>query len=192
MIPAVTGGRCSLNATKIAVSASSVLLCIAVQNLFPEAAGWSADPVIIPWNRCEVADHKYGILCGFSFSDETDDTIFAAARIDPFKSLRLKIKFMHSGLSSIKTIQIPDPSPNALMWLILEKMPVQTRIMTPLPPLSELTPHKEVLLARMGVHITDEKAEICKPLPVIPWHPADQGSFSMDDLVVREWEQEVL
>jgi hypothetical protein len=81
-------------ASKVSPTAPPVLLGIAVQYFFPEAAGGHADPVIQAGNRGKVTDHQNLIIGGASLAQVRDNTVIGVFKIDPFKTVRGKIFFV--------------------------------------------------------------------------------------------------
>ena len=71
-------------------------------------------------------------------------------------------------------------------------MPVQARIVIPFAFLRELPAHEEQLLAWLGVLKGVIGAQIGEFLPAIPRHPAEQGTFAVNHLVVGQRQNEIL
>jgi hypothetical protein len=63
--------------------------------------------------------------------------------------------------------------------------------MIPLCPLTDFISHKEKLFARMEIHVTIKQSQICKFLPLVPWHLSDHGSFAMDDFIMGKRQYEI-
>ena len=75
---------------------------------------------------------------------------------------------------------------------LLEEMPVEARLVVPLAPLPELSSHEEELLPRLRVHVAEEQPQVGTLLPFVAGHLGEQRPFSIDDLVVRQRQDEVL
>ena len=71
-------------------------------------------------------------------------------------------------------------------------MPIQAIVVFPLDELSKLAAHKEQLLAWVRHPIAKEGAQICKLLPVISRHLADERALAVNDLIVGKRQDEVL
>ena len=78
-----------------------------------------------------------------------------------------------------------------MMGRVFAKMPIQTGVVVPFPPLPELIAHEQHFLTRMAVHIAVERAEIGELLPEVAGHFSEERAFPMDDFVMRENEDEV-
>ena len=64
--------------------------------------------------------------------------------------------------------------------------------MVPLRPLAELASHEEKLLARGGALVREEEAQVGELSPIVSRHPGKERPLHVNDLVVRQREQEVL
>src|SRR5437763_7497498 len=73
-----------------------------------------------------------------------------------------------------------------------EQMPIEALIGIPFAALAELATHEQQLLAGEKPLITEERPQIRKLLPIVPRHAADQGTFAVHDLVMRERKEKVL
>ena|SRR5438477_1282293 len=73
-----------------------------------------------------------------------------------------------------------------------EQVPIEALIGIPFAALAELTTHEQQLLAGEKPLITEERPQIRKLLPIVPRHAADQGTFPVYDLVMRERQEEIL
>src|ERR1700722_3399717 len=70
-------------------------------------------------------------------------------------------------------------------------MPLQARIVIPLRPLAELIPHEQKLLAGMAEHEPVQEPQIRELLPLIARHFTQHGTLPVDDLIVRERQNEI-
>src|ERR1700692_63344 len=75
---------------------------------------------------------------------------------------------------------MPQPS---VKWSS-QQVPLQARIVVPLRPLA-------VLLAGRAEHNPVQEPQIRELLPLIARHLAQHGSLTVDDLIVRERQEEV-
>ena len=75
---------------------------------------------------------------------------------------------------------------------VVEEVPVERRVVVPLPPLPDLPSHEEKLLSRLRIHVGEQQPEIGELLPVVAGHLSDQRSLAVHDFVVRQGEHEVL
>src|SRR3984885_5555151 len=82
---------------------------------------------------------------------------------------------------------MPQPS---VKWSS-QQVPLQARIVVPLRPLAELIPHEQELLAGMAEHKPVQEAQIRELLPLIARHFTQHGTLPVDDLIVRERQNEI-
>ena len=78
------------------------------------------------------------------------------------------------------------------MTRIVEQEPVEFAVVVPLPLLRELAAHEQQLLARMRPHEAEIGAQIGEFLPVVARHPAEQRTFPVHHLVMRQRQDELL
>src|SRR5215467_15916220 len=71
-------------------------------------------------------------------------------------------------------------------------MPLETRVMIPLQPLSELIPHEQQFFPRMPEHETIEQTQVGKLLPFIARHLSYHRALPVDHFIVREGQDKVL
>src|SRR6202166_1056306 len=83
---------------------------------------------------------------------------------------------------------MPQPS---MKWSS-QQVPIQARIVIPLRPLAELITHEQELLAGMAEHEPVQEPQICECLPLIARHFTQHGTLPVDDLIVRERQDEIL
>src|SRR5665809_10988 len=76
--------------------------------------------------------------------------------------------------------------------VVLERRPVELGIVIPLAVLGDLASHEKQFLARMRPHIGVERAQVRELPPRITGHLVEERPFAVDDLVVAQWEYEVL
>src|SRR5215510_14018219 len=73
----------------------------------------------------------------------------------------------------------------------LEQMPVETRLVVPLPPLAKLSAHKEKFFAGLGIHIAQQESEVGVLLPIVPWHFAEECPLAIDNFIVRQGQDKI-
>ena len=73
-----------------------------------------------------------------------------------------------------------------------EQVPVEAAVVVPFAPLAELAAHEQQLLAGLGEHVAEQQPQVGELLPVVAGHLAEQRAFAVDDLVVRQRQNEVL
>src|SRR6516225_3106549 len=78
------------------------------------------------------------------------------------------------------------------MRCLIEQVPIEAEIMIPFVPLAEFVAHEDQLLAWLQEHISEEQTQVSEFAPVIPGHFGEQRTFAIDDLVMRERQDEVL
>ena len=75
---------------------------------------------------------------------------------------------------------------------ILKCRPIDFAVVVPLAPLGDLAAHEQELFARVSPHKPQIGAQICELLPRISWHFLNEGTLSVNDLIVRKWKDELL
>src|SRR5262245_43623310 len=110
----------------------------------------------------------------------------------PFESRILAIELVQSAHRPVKPIEVADQGLNAGVAGVLEKMPIERVVMAPLACLTELAAHEQKLLAGVTEHEAVIGAQICKALPLVARHAAENGTFAMHHLVMGERQDEVL
>ena len=79
------------------------------------------------------------------------------------------------------------------MQRVFQDLPGQLSFLGPLLDLSEILPHEEKLLSRIAEEIAVGRAEVLRLfLEAVPRHLLEETSLSVNHLVVREHELEVL
>src|SRR5262249_41991675 len=134
----------------------------------------NAYSIVITRHRCKVAHDQNSIAVVHRFSQEAEHALFGVASINPLKPGTIAIQFMECALIAIRVIQIRNPPQSLLMRGKIEEGPVEVASVAPLPPLPELTTHKEKFLAGLRIHIGVKKPEIREFLPEIAGHARQQ------------------
>src|SRR5215471_12621939 len=111
--------------------------------------------------------------------------------LDPGKAPRLAISLVERRGLAIERVQVHDPLLETSMWGTLEQMPVETRLVVPLPPLAKLCAHKEEFFAGLGIHITQQESEVGVLLPIVPWHFAEERPLAIDNFIVRQGQDKI-
>ena len=63
--------------------------------------------------------------------------------------------------------------------------------MVPLPPLAKLPAHEEEFFAGLGIHIAQQESEVGVLLPIVAGHFAEQRPLAIDDLIMRQGQDEI-
>src|SRR5207249_11119343 len=150
-----------------------VVTGITVEHFAPHAFAWCPNPVVVTWHGREVADHQHERLRRLSLAQKADDTEVGIVAVDPGKAPRFTVAFIECRGLAVECVQILYPALQVSMRGIFEEMPVQTRLMVPLVPLTKLPTHEEEFFAGLGVHITQEQSEVGEFLQVRPGHLAE-------------------
>ena len=112
--------------------------------------------------------------------------------VNPLKACRIKVQLMESRLAPVEFVQVGHPLLETGMRLVLKQVPLKAFLMCPLPPLAELVTHEQQLLTRLGIHIAEKQPQVGEFLPVVARHLTQQGTLTVDDLIVRQRQCEVL
>ena len=63
------------------------------------------------------------------------------------------------------------------MVIVAEQIPGKAGGVVPLPGLADLAPHEQQLLARVPIHVSQERAGVGEALPLISRHFRNQRPF---------------
>jgi len=99
---------------------------------------------------------------------------------------------MEGGFVSVEEVDILDEPAEALVFLVFEKVPVETVLRIPFTSLSEFASHKEQLFSWMSEGEPEIGPEIRSLLPFVSRHFSNERTFSVDDLVVGQGKDEIL
>ena len=189
---AVALGGDGFHAAEIAHVAAAVDLRISVQHLLVEARQRDADPVSLVRDRREVGDHDGNLALVLAPPRPGDHAVVGVVGDEPLEAGRLRVTFVQGGNRAVDHVQIANERLDAMVETIVEKMPVETLIVVPLPLLGDLAAHEEKLLAGMSPHEAVIGAQIRETLPPVPWHPAEERPLAVHDFVVAQRQDEVL
>ena len=192
MAPAVARLGDRLDRAEVAQAAPAVVLRVAVQELLPRAPGRHADPVIPVGDGREVAHDQDEVRRRAPLPQVADDTVVGVVEIDPLEPGRIEIELVEGRLAAIELVEVLDPALDVQVRPMLEGVPLQALLVGPFLPLGELAAHEEELLAGMGVHVPVEGLEVGILLHLEAGHLAHERALAVDDLVVRQGQDEVL
>src|SRR6185369_5808979 len=181
---AVRGLRLRVHASQVPHAASTVLLGVAIQQLTPESARGHADTVAVARHRSEITDNQNFISRRPALAQKGNNAGGCVIAVHPFETGRISIELVQRGLLPINLVQLRHPVLHPLVHRILQHVPFQAHIVRPLPHLTEFAAHEQHLLARLGVHVTEQQAQIRELLPLVSRHFADERSFAVDYLIV--------
>jgi hypothetical protein len=176
----------------VSLSAASVSLGITIEDFSPKPLLRNPYPVAVTRNGCEIACDDQEVFGQTPFAKQANNTILRVIAVDPLKASRIKIDLIKGGLFPVDSVYIGHPALNAFMMGIFGQVPIQAAFMIPFVPLAEFSTHKKEFLGWLGIHITKEKTKIGKLLPVVPRHLSQEGSLSIDHLIVRKGQNEIL
>src|SRR4030095_13637963 len=94
--------------------------------------------------------------------------------------------------SPVEMVEGADQRLNACMPWPLGEMPIERVVVPPFVFLAKLSAHEQKLLAGMAEHETVIGAQICKALPLVPRHAAEDRAFAVHDFVMRQRQNEIL
>src|SRR5438270_4920315 len=84
-----------------------------------------------------------------------------------------------------------QPAEAIVLWQF-GQVPIERLIVVPFVPLAEFATHEEQLFPGMPIHPGVKHPEIGEFLPLVARHFIEQRSFPMHDLVMAEYEDEIL
>ena len=145
----------------------------------------------MPGDGSEVADDENDVVHGPPHSQKRQDALLGIVAVYPFEPGRVEIELVQSWLPPVHGVRLLHPAGEPRVRGILEEVPVEAAVVVPLPPLAEFPPHEEELLPGLPVHVPVEGPQVGELLPGVPGHLADERPLAVDDLVMREGENEV-
>src|SRR4029450_2548532 len=174
----------SLNASEVAIAVPVVVPGIDVEHFVPHTTTWHSYPVVEAWHRREIADDKDTLPRRDPLTQEAHHTVLGVVAVDPGKTRWVTVAFVERWGLTVEVVQVCDPALQASMRGIGEQMPVQTRVVIPLPPLPKLSAHEEQFFAGLRIHVSQQQSQIRILLRVVPRHFVQQRAFAVDHLVV--------
>ena len=172
--------------------AGTAELCIvAVQDLLVGACHRCAQSIALAQDGVEVADHQ-DLLAGSVLAQEGDHALLRVVRHDPLEALPAVVHLPEGGVLLVEGIQGPDIGLQFVVLIVAQQHPVQRLCLVPLGELAELLSHEQQLLARVGHHIAEEGAQVCKLGVVLAGHLVDQAALAVHHLIVADGQHKVL
>ena len=172
--------------------AGTAELCIvAVQDLLVGACHRCAQSVALAQDGVEVAHHK-DLLAGSVLAQEGDDALLRVIRHDPLETLPAVIHLPEGGVLLVEGVQGLDVGLQLGVLIVAQQHPVQRLCLVPLSELAELLTHEQQLLARVGHHVAEEGAQVCKLGVVLAGHLVDQAALAVHHLIVADGQHKVL
>ena len=111
---------------------------------------------------------------------------------DPFKSRLVAVHLVQRRYAAIEPVEVADQVLDAGVPLLPQQVPVERLIVIPFALLAEFAAHEQELLAGMAEHETVIGAQVCKPLPLVARHAAEDRAFAVHDFVMRQRQNEIL
>ena len=90
--------------TRIALAASSKLLCVTVEDLLISARKRKSDLIFLMKHRRKVADKEQCFFRLVCLSCKDNDIICRRGTVDPFEALLIKILLIHGRIRAVKLI----------------------------------------------------------------------------------------
>jgi phage terminase large subunit-like protein len=184
------GDRFNLDPAPISHVTSPVVGGIAIDAFEVNSFFWNAEPVAITWYRRAVQDTDEMAI--FGVTDEGEDRTFPVVTVNPEKSFRNVVPFPESWVLTIKVSQVDHESLKTLPHGICLEVPVQAGVVIPLIIGRQLRSHEKEFLARMSIHVSEQKTEVGEFLPFVAGHLSQQRAFSVNHLIVGKGHDEVL
>ncbi len=152
-----------------------------------------AQAVAGPRHRRQVGDADEHVLARIlAGAREGDDVGVGVVGLDPVEAAPVEVDLVERRRLAVHAVQIAHERLDAGVLTVLEQMPVQRAVVAPLRALRELLAHEEQLLAGMRPHVGVQAAQVGELLPAVAGHLVDQRALAVDDLVVRQRQDEVL
>ncbi|MPM71876.1 hypothetical protein SDC9_118847 [bioreactor metagenome] len=124
---------------------------------------------------------------------QKDDAVAVfIVRTDPFKALPRKVVFPQGPAPQVEGVGRPEEGVQLPVLFLLQQRPVQLALKMPFVYLTQLSPHEQQLLARMGQHIAVKHPHPGELQGLLPGHFAQKRALHVHHLIVGKGEQEAL
>src|SRR5688572_18606581 len=153
MRPSMRAYRSCLRPAQIALPAAPVLQSVTVKDFFPVSSCGHAHAVVVAGNRGEVQYTQNRIFRVAAVADVTERAVLAIVSVNPFVTACIKVAFVQRRLTAIAAVQVLNETLDSRMIGILQHVPLQAGVVSPLRYLAELSAHEQQLLAGLGPHI---------------------------------------
>ena len=141
----------------------------------------------------EVRYHEEGLLRLVGLSNEHHHGLLLVGAVDPLEAVRDVILLPERRMCPVDSIEIPYEVLDALVYRVLEEIPLELLVLGPLVILREVLAHEEKLLARMRPEVAIRGTKILRLLlEGLARHLPEHRALAVHDLVMREHEHEVL
>ena len=127
----------------------------------------------------------------FIFSFKSDDIVLFIIRCKPSKTFPRIIYFIELAIVFIYMIELFCECEHFVVFFKIQKQKVNTFVVAPFIKLSELISHKCKFFTRMSKHIHQECSHQIKFLVVFSKHLVEKRFFSVNNFIVRNWQDEV-
>src|SRR5712691_1881590 len=164
---------------------------IGVESLPPASREWNVDPVVAVDLWREIEHHQAAVVCPASLAQPGEHAALGIVHDQPLEPAGIAIELVERRQAPIKAVEIADQTLNAGMLRPLEQVPIERMVMPPFVLLAELAAHEQEFLAGMAEHETIIGAQVREPLPFVARHAAEDRALAVDDLIMRERQDEI-
>ena len=137
----------------------------------------------------EVHDHETARVRVVTLAQPGKDVVGGIMGDHPFKSRLVAVHLVQRRHGAIEVVEIADQVLDAGVPLLPQQVPIERMIVIPFALLAEFAAHEQELLARMAEHEAVIGAQVCKTLPFIARHAAEDARH---DFVMRQRQNEIL
>ena len=133
----------------------------------------------------KVRYHEKGFLRLLGLSHEHHHGLLLVGAVDPLEAVRDVILLPERRMCPVDRIEIPYEVLDALVYRILEQIPLELLVLGPLVILREVLTHEEKLLARMRPEVAIGGTQVlCLLLEGLARHLPEHRALAMHDLVM--------
>ena len=141
----------------------------------------------------KVADEQKGLVRFFGPADKDHHAVLIIAAVDPLEPFRIVVHLVKGRMGAVQMVQGLHIVLGLLMNGIFQQVPLQGCVFIPLIYLGKILSHKQQLLPRMAGHKAVSGPQVLGLLlQRLPGHLSDHGAFSVDHLIVGEYQDEIL
>ena len=133
----------------------------------------------------EVRYHEEGLLRLVGLSNEHHHGLLMVGAVDPLEAVRDVILLPERRMCPVDSIEIPYEVLDALVYRVLEEIPLELLVLGPLVILREVLAHEEKLLARMRPEVAIRGTKILRLLlEGLARHLPEHRALAVHDLVM--------
>ena len=130
-----------VQAAPVADVAASVDTGVGIQNFFVPTLTGRSNSIGVSGNRCGI-DREENCRTGFPLADEGENAVIGIVQVDPFESGITIVVLREGRFAPVEEIKMLDQPFQTFVQRVLEQVPIDTLIVIPFFPLTDITSHE--------------------------------------------------